>query len=65
MIRRSIKLPQEYFIHIAQIDLTDDFAGLFEAQPWLMAGGLVAAFVIVFLVVVGGWGGGEEAFAAV
>lgn len=51
-----IKLPQEYFIHIAQIDLTDDFAGLFEAQPLLMVGGLVAAFVIVFLLVVGVWG---------
>lgn len=46
-----IKLPQEYFIHIAQIDLADDFGVLLQAQPWL----LVAAVVVVFLIVVGVW----------
>jgi hypothetical protein len=37
-----IKLPQEYWIHIAKLDTTD----LIEAHPWI---GILGAVVIVFL----------------
>jgi hypothetical protein len=46
-----IKLPQEYWIHVAQLDVTDTWA----AVPWfgpLVIGGVVALLAIVWFVVV-------------
>jgi hypothetical protein len=60
-----IKLPQEYWIHIAQLDLTDvvqeDIFGVaagtswidtFAAKPWIV---VVAIIVVVALIYAGAW----------
>jgi hypothetical protein len=44
-----IKLPQEYFIHIAQVDLTIVFAEWWETQAWIFAVMAVASVAIVAL----------------
>ncbi|WP_456845781.1 hypothetical protein [Cellulomonas sp. P5_C6] len=45
-----IKLPQEWWIHVAQLDFTDEFSKLVDERPWVWG---VLAVVAVVLVVVG------------
>ena len=45
-----IKLPQEWWIHVAQLDFTDEFGKLVDAHPWVWG---VLAVLAVVLVVVG------------
>ncbi|KQS99316.1 hypothetical protein [Cellulomonas sp. Leaf395] len=45
-----IKLPQEWWIHVAQLDFTDEFRRLVDEHPWTWA---VLAILAVVLVVVG------------
>ena len=45
-----VKLPQEYWIHVAQLDMTDTLRDHAWA-PWLLGGLLLALAVVVWLVV--------------
>ncbi|WP_421734974.1 hypothetical protein [Cellulomonas sp.] len=45
-----IKLPQEWWIHVAQLDFTDEFGELVTEHPWVWG---VLAVLAVVLVVVG------------
>ena len=45
-----VKLPQEWWIHVAQLDFTDEFAELVDEHPWVWG---VLAVLAVVLVVVG------------
>lgn len=44
-----IKLPQEYFIHVAQLDLTEMMGEWWQTQPWIFVVLAVAGVVIVAL----------------
>ncbi|MEZ0447194.1 hypothetical protein [Cellulomonas sp. ICMP 17802] len=44
-----IKLPQEWWIHVAQLDFTDEFGKLVDGRPWVW--GVIAALVAVLVVV--------------
>jgi hypothetical protein len=45
-----VKLPQEYWIHVAQLDMTDTL-GDHAWAPWLLGGLLLALAVVVWFVV--------------
>ncbi len=45
-----IKLPQEWWIHVAQLDFTDEFSKLVDERPWVWG---LLAIVAVVLVIVG------------
>jgi hypothetical protein len=44
-----VKLPQEWWIHVAQLDFTDEFGALVERWPWVW--GILAVLVVVLVVV--------------
>jgi hypothetical protein len=44
-----IKLPQEWWIHVAQLDFTDEFGKLVDGRPWVWA--LLAVLVVVLALV--------------
>lgn len=44
-----VKLPQEWWIHVAQLDFTDEFGALVDRWPWVW--GVIAAVAVVLVVV--------------
>jgi len=43
-----IKLPQEWWIHVAQLDFTDEFGRLVDERPWVW--GVLAVLAVVLVI---------------